>query len=107
MSFSALLVLILMIAATAFTTRFSELDENFIDIWHSARYLFDIMVSNYDYVDYDVYNRSYSIFLMIYMFFTGIFLLNFLVAIIETIYEYMLEVSKFQAKKYRYLFYNT
>eukprot|EP00347_Sterkiella_histriomuscorum_P020408 403337919 len=107
LSFTALLILVLIISATAFTTRFSQVNENFQDLWHSLRYLFDCMVSNYEFEDYGIYQRSFSIFIMIFLTITNIFFLNFLVAIIDSIYQYMLKDGEFQAKKYRFYFYNS
>ncbi|CDW88899.1 UNKNOWN [Stylonychia lemnae] len=107
MSFTAMIILVLIISATAFTTRFSEVSEHFETIWSSIRYLFDCMVSNYQFEDYGIFQRSFSVFIMIFLFITNIFLLNFLVAIIDSIYQFMLKAGEFQAKKYRFYFYTS
>ena len=51
MSFTFIIILVLFISAFAFTTRFSNLDDDdhYRTIWSSMRYLFDIMVSNYQF----------------------------------------------------------
>ncbi len=86
MSFTFLIVLVLIISATAFTTRFSSVDPRFESMWETIKYLFDAMVSNYEFEEFGVFQRSFSIFLMIFLFTTNIFLLNFMIAVIDAIY---------------------
>ena len=81
-----MIALVIIISATAFTTRFSQVSEHFESIWSSMRYLFDCMVSNYEFEDFGIFQRSFSVFLMIFLFVTNIFMLNFLVAAIDSIY---------------------
>lgn len=89
MSFVFLTVLILIIFTFAFTTRFSEVDENYQDLWHSLRYLFDVFIANYEYDYKGNYQRSYSAFLIIFLLITNVFLLNYMATIIDSIFKYM------------------
>lgn len=95
MSFTFLIILVLIISATAFTTRFASVDPRFESMWETIKYLFDAMVSNYEFEDFGVFQRSFSIFLMIFLFTTNIFLLNFMIAIIDAIYQHMLSEGAF------------
>ena len=65
------------------------------------------MVGQYNYEDFGIWNRSYSIFLMIFLIATNVFLLNLLVAVIDTIYQYMIKQAEFYAKKYRFEFWRS
>lgn len=75
------------IAATIFNIRYSEIRSDlFGNVFRSANYLFDAMVSNYEYEDMEQFQRSYDILFIIHLVITRIFLLNYLVAILTTIY---------------------
>jgi len=86
LSFTFLIALVTFISATAFTTRFHELDTQFSNIFSTMRYLFDATVANYEYEEYGKYHRAFSIFLMIHIVVTNVFLLNYLIAVIDSIY---------------------
>ena len=49
--------------------------------------------------------RAFSIFIIIFLLITNVFLLNYLVAIIDSIYQYMQKGGEFYAKKYRFYYY--
>ena len=50
------------------------------------------------------YEMSFSIAMMIHVFISNIFLLNYLVAILSTVYEIMFEGGEFQYKSMKYRF---
>ena len=73
-------------------------------MWHSFRSLFDMMVGNYVYVDLGNFEKGYSIMVIIYLIITNVFLLNYMVAVIDAIFEYMLDVGEFKAKRYKFYY---
>ena len=76
-------------------------------MWHSFRSLFDMMVGNYVYVDLGNFEKGYSIMVIIYLMITNVFLLNYMVAVIDAIFEYMLDVGEFKAKRYKFYYYTS
>lgn len=63
------------------------------------------MLGQYDYDDVDeAFIMSYSVSMMIHVFIGNVFLLNYLVAILSTVYEYMMDEGEFEYKKMRYNF---
>jgi hypothetical protein len=55
----------------------------------SLRYLFDAMIGAYVYTDSTNYTMSNSIITMVHVFMGNIFLINYLVAILSTVYNIM------------------
>jgi hypothetical protein len=70
----------------------------------SLRCLYDAMLGSYEYSDDPDFSSSNSALTMIHVFLSNIFLLNFLVAILSTVYEIMQEHGEFAFKKNKYEF---
>ena len=70
----------------------------------SLRSLFDAMLGAYKYTEDENFEMSNGILTMIHVFLSNIFLLNFLVAILSTVYEIMQEHGEFAFKKNKYEF---
>jgi hypothetical protein len=95
----------LLLMATIFTTLFqSSMPDKYLNISASLRTLYDSMLGSYDYTDDSDYLISNSILTMIHVFLSNIFLLNFLVAILSTVYEVMMEHGEFSFKSNKYEF---
>jgi hypothetical protein len=62
------------------------------------------MLGAYEYSDNTDFQASNSVLTMIHVFLSNIFLLNFLVAILSTVYEIMQEHGEFSFKKNKYEF---
>jgi len=62
------------------------------------------MLGNYDHIDDDKYEMSFSILMGIHLFIANIFLLNYLVAILSTVYNLMMNVGEFEFKVSMYKF---
>jgi hypothetical protein len=71
----------------------------------SIRTLFDAMQANYSYEISSEYEYVYTGFLFIHIFFSNVFMLNYLVAILSTVYEDMMNMGDFAFKcnKYKYI----
>ena len=74
-------------------------------LWLSARTLFDDFSSNYSYVDYGSYQNSFDAFLMLHMTITRVFLFNYVVAVLTSIYQFMIVEGEYTYFRIRYLFY--
>ena len=63
------------------------------------------MLANYSYAIKEEYEIGYSVFLFIHILFSSVFLLNYLVAILSTVYEDMMKKGNFAFKcnKYKYI----
>jgi Polycystin cation channel len=95
----------LLLMSTVFTTLFqSSMPDDYPDISTSLRTLYDSMLGSYNYSDQENYMLSNSILTMIHVFLSNIFLLNFLVAILSTVYEVMMEHGEFSFKSNKYEF---
>lgn len=106
LSFILIMCSYLLLMATIFTTLFGEaFDEGqYGSISMSLRTLFDAMMGAYAYTDNESYSSSNSILTVIHVFLSNIFLLNFLVAILSTVYEIMEEHGEFSFKRNKYEF---
>lgn len=62
------------------------------------------MLGAYNYTDMTNYMVSNSVLTMVHVFLSNIFLLNFLVAILSTVYEVMMEHGEFSFKSNKYEF---
>jgi Ion transport protein len=95
----------LVLMSTVFTTLFqSAMPEKYPDISTSLRSLYDAMLGAYEYTDNESHLISDSILTMIHTFLANVFLLNFLVAILSTVYEVMMEHGEFSYKSNKYEF---
>jgi len=96
----------LVLASAVFTTIFMNVAPDLYgSIYISLRTLLDIMVANFEYRDMGNFNTSHSVCLMIHAMIANVFLVNFLVAIISTVYNYMLVGGEFSYKCMKYQFY--
>jgi len=71
----------------------------------SIRSLFDAMVTNFEYVFFDKYERAHSIFLMIHLVTTHVFMLNYVIAVLTSIYQFMIGQGEYTYLALRYVFY--
>ena len=113
-SFVLIMSSYLLLMGTIFTTLFSKpMPEAYGSISISLRTLYDALMGTYTYVDAadgmdeemgNAYKISNSILTMLHVFLANIFLLNFLVAILSTVYEIMQEHGEFAFKCNKYEF---
>ena len=106
LGFIFILCCYMVLAATIFTTLFqSTLPEYYGELSLSLRTLFDAFIGYYVYTEQSNYEMSNSICTMIHVFISNIFLLNYLVAILATVYDYMQDEGEFEYKsnKYEYI----
>jgi len=86
-AFTFIIVCFFMLMATTFTIRFAEVDpEYYGSMTLSFRSLFDLMVTSYVYRDLGSFNRAHSLLLIVHTFITNVFLLNYLIALLSTVY---------------------
>lgn len=71
----------------------------------TVRTLFDTMLGNYGYSVLGEDEDMHSIVLILHIFISNIFLLNYLIAILSTVYEEMADLGDFAFKssKYQYI----
>lgn len=93
------------LACALFTTFFSIPEpENFGTMTLSLKSLFDAFIGNWDYTENPNYIMSFSIIMMLHVFLSNIFLMNYLIAILSTVYTIMREEGEFSYKKKKYQF---
>lgn len=68
----------------------------------SFRTLFDAFIGAYEYSDNEAYLMSSSILTMVHVFISNIFLFNYLVAILSTVYNIMEDEGEFSFKANKY-----
>ena len=86
------LILISCIFYTLYTDTNSEKFSTFL---YTMRYLFSAMLGDFNYDGMGSREQSYSILLVIHLFFSCILLLNYLIAILATVYEIMKDYGDF------------
>lgn len=96
----------LSIVATVFTTLFSHLNqEKYGSVSVAGRTLFEALLAEFDYEDEDPdFKLSFSVLMMLHIFTSNIFLLNYLIAIISTVYTDMIDIGEFKYKRNKYEF---
>lgn len=109
LNFLIILGLYLVLMTTIFATLFRDAPTEDAADYHSlektARALIDYFLANYpSSKDMGNYNTSHSILVMVHITISNLFLLNFLIAILSTIYEIMIRNGDFYAIKYQYNF---
>ena len=105
LSFIFLFSCYLILVTTVFTTLFSNANpDEYGTIGLTLRTLYDAFIGQYDYEVTSNYEISFSILMMIHVFIANIFLLNYLIAILATVYESMFEGGEFQYKSSKYKF---
>ena len=105
-SFLFIGVCYLMIAASVFTIFFAGIeDELFGSLTLSMRTLFDTALANYEGdQELDKKEELYVWLNMLHLVIANIFLLNYLIAILSTVYEQMAEKGDFEYKSNKYQF---
>lgn len=107
-SFLIILVCYLLLMTTIFATLFRNTDTDDADVYHSLsttfRALIDYFFANYPYREMANYTTSHSILYMLHVTFSNIFLLNYLVAILTTVYDIMIKNGDFYSIDYQYQF---
>jgi len=102
-SFIFIVVCYLLIASTIFTMLFQDnLPEFYGSLSLSYRTLFNCIIGSYEYTEDWNYIMSNSILTMIHVFIANIFMLNYLVAILSTVYEIMQDEGEFSFKSNKY-----
>lgn len=80
----------ILIAATIFTTLFQSVDSSeYGSLSLSLETLFSSFIGNYDYITAPSNIISGSICIMLHKFISSILLLNFIIAILSAVYDYM------------------
>ena len=86
-----------------FAILFQEDSIVYVDNIAVLRTLYDSMLGNYGYsVTSQDEKYKHIVFLILHIFFANIFLLNYLIAILSTVYEEMEEQGDFSYKSYKY-----
>jgi len=94
----------LLVTATIFKALFQESSIAYIDFLFSIRSMFDYMMGMYVYEVEKEYVIVHTLLLWVHIYIANIFLLNYLVAILSTVYEEMLENGEFAFKVMKYQF---
>ena len=90
LAFMFIMCCFILIMSSIFTTLYQDINpDKFGGLAASARNLFDAAIGQYDYEGMDQRILSFSILLIIYVFFGNILLMNYLIAILSTTYENM------------------
>ena len=102
MTFIALTIGYIIVMVPIFQILFQEDTISYISFIVTARTLFDTMIGNYSFhvIGQDEY--FHAIVIIFHIFISNIYLLNYLVAILSTVYELMVEQSDFAYKSSMY-----
>ena len=109
-SFILIVVCYLLLMSTVFTTLFQSDEtlnanvDNYASVSMAFRALYDAMIGSYAYSTAPNYQMSNSILTVIHVFISNIFLINFLVAILSTVYQIMQDSGEFSYKANKYEF---
>ncbi len=99
LAFMFIMCCFILIMSSIFTTLYQDINpDKFGGLAASARNLFDAAIGQYDYEGMDQRILSFSILLIIYVFFGNILLMNYLIAILSTTYENMKQTGIFKYK---------
>ena len=95
----------LILMATVFATLFRDTEtedakRDYHSLAKTIRALIDYFLANYDVKEMANYNTSHSILYIVHVTISNIFLLNFLIAILQTVFEVMIKNGDFYAIKY-------
>lgn len=101
-TFLFILFFYLVIMGTIAMTLFQESSITYSTPIFALRTVFDAMCGSYSYDISPEYNYYHTVFMIVHIFFSNIFMLNYLVAILSTVYEQMMETGDFTYKCYRY-----
>lgn len=91
-SFIFIVMCYLLISATIFTTLFENIDQaDYGGLAITVRMLYDAMLGTFVFEVGTTKDLSFSILMMVHVFIANIFLINYLIAILSTVYSYMTE----------------
>lgn len=97
--FLVILLSYMAIMSSVFETLFIDVDNpNFGTFIISFRSLFSAMMGDFNYDNASPRQTSFSIFMIIHLFISSILLLNYLIAILSTVYEVMRDFGDFSFK---------
>jgi hypothetical protein len=106
-SFMFLLACYFCIMSSVFTTLFQMPDpERFGGLLITLRTLFDALIGDYSYLDEAPnFTMSFTILMMLHVCISNVFLLNYLIAILSTVFAIMTEYGEFEYRcnKYNYI----
>ena len=101
--FLILTIIYLTIVTPVFAILFQEDSIVYVDNLSTLRTLFDSMLGNYGYsVTIEEEKYKHIAFMIMHIFISNIFMLNYLIAILSTVYEQMNEQGDFAYKSYKY-----
>ena len=107
-NFLVILSCYMILMATMFETLFRDCVTSDGEVYHSffttMRALIDYFLANYSNRDMGNFDTSHSILVMVHVVISNMFLLNFLVAILTTVYDIMIRNGDFYAIEYEYKF---
>lgn len=90
LNFIIIVVCYFMLATTIFTTLFrnanTDAGDDFKSLSSTFLALFSLSTGNYNPVDMGNYNTSYNILYILHIIISSIFLMNYLIAILQTVY---------------------
>ena len=102
-SFCFILLCYTLFISSVFTTLFGGLaPDSYGSMTISMRTMFDLMLANYNHQDLGKSDTSHSILLIFHLVVSNVFLLNFLIAILSSVYEIMIKVGDFDFKANMY-----
>mmetsp|Transcript_23200 Transcript_23200/g.17627 ORF Transcript_23200/g.17627 Transcript_23200/m.17627 type:complete len:112 (-) Transcript_23200:1577-1912(-) len=106
MYFLFIVITYLLLMTTIFTTLFRNTNsddpavEDFSSIFFTLRLLFDYTTGNFGIIEMGNYYRSFGVLYILHTVISNIFLLNYLVAILQTAQQIMFANGDFYSIKY-------
>lgn len=108
LSFMIILTCYLFLMTTIFATLFRDVPTEdakpYKTLTSTFREMIDYFLANYEVKDMANFNTSHSVLVMVHVIISFVFLMNYLVAILTTVYEIMYENGDFYAIEYQYIF---
>lgn len=103
-TFLFIMLYYLLVVAMVFMTIYKENSINYSTFFNAYRAMFDGVMGAADLEPYGV-KHNHTVFTIVHVFFANVFLLNYLVAILGSVYEDQMEVGDFAFKcnKYWYI----
>jgi len=90
--------------ATLFRDTATEDAEDYHNLMTTMRALIDCFLANFQNKEMANYNTSHSVLVIAHVVISNVFLLNFLIAILSSVYEIMIRNGDFYAIEYQYKF---
>lgn len=103
-TFLFIIAMYLLIVSSVAVTLFQEASITYSSMPYAIRTMFDAMMGTYQFDVKESYLVPHTIFMMLHIFFANVFMLNYLVAILSTVYEQMMEKGDFAFKVNKYKF---